>query len=230
MRPIDKQGCAEMKKTLLVAVITALLSSSPAFAGAGEQTLTVGYSRIGSDGLDRAYSELKKQASPRDWSTAGDSSHDSNDDPDGVFVKYRYEFTDVWGIIGSFTYAGKDYSFKSLSKGSGDTLDQKYKLQSNYVSLMAGPSLRINEYFSLYALAGAAYKNVKSTVNASYYVGGQSGYGKGSKTNDRTDLAYSAGVQFNVYKGFVVDAAYEGTAGGSDWRTNGFTVGIGYKF
>jgi opacity protein-like surface antigen len=219
-----------MKKILLAAAVAALISSSAALAGAGEQTLSLGYSRIGSDGLDRAYSELKKQASPRDWSTDGDSSHDGSDDPDGVFFKYRYEFNEVWGVIGSFTYAGKDYSFKSISRGSGDTLNQKYKLQSNYVSLMMGPSLRVNEYFSLYALAGAAYKNIKSTVHASYDVGGQSGYGNGSKTNDRTDVAYSAGVQFNVYKGFVVDASYEGTAGGSNWRTDGFTIGIGYKF
>ncbi|EJP5184260.1 Ail/Lom family outer membrane beta-barrel protein, partial [Salmonella enterica] len=47
--------------------------------------------------------------------------------------------------------------------------------------------------------------------------------------DSKTQLTYSAGLQFNVYNGLVLDVAYEGSGSG-DWKTSGFNVGLGYKF
>ncbi len=38
-----------------------------------------------------------------------------------------------------------------------------------------------------------------------------------------------AGVQFNPTESVAIDIAYEGSGSG-DWRTDGFIVGVGYKF
>ncbi|KHH54853.1 enterobacterial Ail/Lom family protein, partial [Escherichia coli] len=38
-----------------------------------------------------------------------------------------------------------------------------------------------------------------------------------------------AGVQFNSTESVAIDIAYEGSGRG-DWRTDGFIVGVGYKF
>ncbi|MCA4840488.1 Ail/Lom family outer membrane beta-barrel protein, partial [Escherichia coli] len=40
---------------------------------------------------------------------------------------------------------------------------------------------------------------------------------------------WGAGVQFNPTESVAVDVAYEGSGSGG-WRTDGFIVGVGYKF
>ncbi|HAV8237070.1 TPA: Ail/Lom family outer membrane beta-barrel protein [Escherichia coli] len=47
--------------------------------------------------------------------------------------------------------------------------------------------------------------------------------------HSNTSLAWGAGVQFNPTESVAVDVAYEGSGSG-DWRTDGFIVGVGYKF
>ncbi|EES2877542.1 Ail/Lom family outer membrane beta-barrel protein, partial [Escherichia coli] len=41
--------------------------------------------------------------------------------------------------------------------------------------------------------------------------------------------AWNAGIQFSPVETVVIDLAYEGSGSG-DWRTDGFIVGVGYKF
>ncbi len=48
-------------------------------------------------------------------------------------------------------------------------------------------------------------------------------------TESQTSLAWGAGVQFNPTESVAIDIAYEGSGSG-DWRTDGFIVGVGYKF
>ncbi|WP_175427059.1 Ail/Lom family outer membrane beta-barrel protein, partial [Escherichia coli] len=47
--------------------------------------------------------------------------------------------------------------------------------------------------------------------------------------HSNTALALGAGVQVNPTESVAVDVAYEGSGSG-DWRTDGFIVGVGYKF
>ncbi len=47
--------------------------------------------------------------------------------------------------------------------------------------------------------------------------------------HSNTSLAWGAGVQFNPTESVTIDLAYEGSGSG-DWRTDGFIVGVGYKF
>ncbi|EHR7920575.1 Ail/Lom family outer membrane beta-barrel protein, partial [Escherichia coli] len=74
----------------------------------------------------------------------------SSDELNGINVKYRYEFTDTLGMVTSFSYAGDKN--RQLTRYS----------DTRWFSVMAGPSVRVNELFSAYAMAGVSYSRVST--------------------------------------------------------------------
>ncbi|PAV07756.1 hypothetical protein CBG25_04690 [Arsenophonus sp. ENCA] len=54
-------------------------------------------------------------------------------------------------------------------------------------------------------------------------------YGKKTFSKSSTNLAYGVGMQVNVYEGVTFDLGYE-RSGSGEWKTDAFTVGVGYKF
>ncbi|HDS0454840.1 TPA: Ail/Lom family outer membrane beta-barrel protein, partial [Escherichia coli] len=155
-----------------------------------------------------------------------------NDDLKGINVKYRYEFTDTLGLVTSFSYANaKDEQKTHYS----DTRWHEDSVRNRWFSMMAGPSVRVNEWFSAYAMAGVAYSRV-STFSGDYLrVTDNKGKthdvltGSDDGRHSNTSLAWGAGVQFNPAESVAIDIAYEGSGSG-DWRTDGFIVGVGHKF
>lgn len=155
-----------------------------------------------------------------------------SDDLNGINVKYRYEFTDMLGLVTSFSYANaKDEQKTHYS----DTRWHEDSVRNRWFSVMAGPSVRVNEWFSAYAMAGMAYSRV-STFSGDYLrVTDNKGKthdvltGSDDGRHSNTSLAWGAGVQFNPTESVAIDLAYEGSGSG-DWRTDGFIVGVGYKF
>ncbi|MGD1264277.1 Ail/Lom family outer membrane beta-barrel protein, partial [Escherichia coli] len=84
-------------------------------------------------------------------------------------------------------------------------------------------------------MAGVAYSRV-STFSGDYLrVTDNKGKthdvltGSDDARHSNTSMAWGAGVQFNPAESVAVDVAYEGSGSG-DWRTDGFIVGVGYKF
>lgn len=155
-----------------------------------------------------------------------------SDDLNGINVKYRYEFTDTLGMVTSFSYAGDKN--RQLTRYS-DTRWHEDSVRNRWFSVMAGPSVRVNEWFSAYAMAGVAYSRV-STFSGDYLrVTDNKGKthdvltGSDDGRHSNTSLAWGAGVQFNPTESVAIDIAYEGSGSG-DWRTDGFIVGVGYKF
>ncbi len=155
-----------------------------------------------------------------------------SDELNGINVKYRYEFTDTLGMVTSFSYAGDKN--RQLTRYS-DTRWHEDSVRNRWFSVMAGPSVRVNEGFSAYAMAGVAYSRV-STFSGDYLrVTDNKGKthdvltGSDDGRHSNTSLAWGAGVQFNPTESVAVDIAYEGSGSG-DWRTDGFIVGVGYKF
>ncbi|KXK85524.1 hypothetical protein AUS51_27895, partial [Escherichia coli] len=87
-----------------------------------------------------------------------------SDNLNGINVKYRYEFTDTLGLVTSFSYAGDKN--RQLTRYS-DTRWHEDSVRNRWFSVMAGPSVRVNEWFSAYAMAGVAYSRV-STFSGDY--------------------------------------------------------------
>lgn len=158
-------------------------------AAAGEHSLTAGY----------AFGQVNI-----------DHTRMADGDQDGMNLKYRYEFNDSWGAVGSFTFAGA-------------TSDNN-AVEWSYTSYMAGPAWRFNRYVSVYYLLGLAHADTDVTYE---------GRRQGMKKNA---LASALGVQVNPWKNLVLDAGVE-YAGFSSYPLRGteaesviFALGAGYRF
>ena len=192
---------------ILSAVVWLVAAGTPASAAEHQSTLSAGYLQTHTD-------------------------MPGSDNLNGINVKYRYEFTDALGLITSFSYANAEDEQKTHYS---DTRWHEDSVRNRWFSVMAGPSVRVNEWFSAYAMAGMAYSRV-STFSGDYLrVTDNKGKkhdvltGSDDGRHSNTSLAWGAGVQFNPTESVAIDIAYEGSGSG-DWRTDGFIVGVGYKF
>ena len=192
---------------ILSAVVWQVAAATPASAAEHQSTLSAGYLHAS-------------------------TNVPGSDDLNGINAKYRYEFTDALGLITSFSYANAEDEQKTRYS---DTRWHEDSVRNRWFSVMAGPSVRVNEWFSAYAMAGMAYSRV-STFSGDYLrVTDNKGKthdvltGSDDGRHSNTSLAWGAGVQFNPTESVAIDIAYEGSGSG-DWRTDGFIVGVGYKF
>ncbi|ABG14310.1 MULTISPECIES: attachment invasion locus protein Ail [Yersinia pseudotuberculosis complex] len=179
-----------MNKTLLVSSLIACLSiASVNVYAEGESSISIGYaqSRVKEDGY-------KLDKNPR-----------------GFNLKYRYEFNNDWGVIGSFAQTRRGFE---ESVDGFKLIDGDFK----YYSVTAGPVFRINEYVSLYGLLGAGHGKAKFSS-----IFGQ------SESRSKTSLAYGAGLQFNPHPNFVIDASYEYSKL-DDVKVGTWMLGAGYRF
>ncbi|WP_249551315.1 Ail/Lom family outer membrane beta-barrel protein, partial [Escherichia coli] len=149
---------------------------------------------------------------------------------------------DYYFYVRSVNTVGKSAFVEAVGQPSDDAsgyLDffkgDEDSVRNRWFSVMAGPSVRVNEWFSAYAMAGVAYSRV-STFSGDYLrVTDNKGKkhdvltGSDDGRHSNTSLAWGAGVQFNPTESVAIDIAYEGSGSG-DWRTDGFIVGVGYKF
>ncbi|EDS8888915.1 Ail/Lom family outer membrane beta-barrel protein [Salmonella enterica] len=243
-----------MNKLLIaVAVASVIGSVGVANAAAGDSTLSVGYAQIHGNGLKKlvngAGSAIKgadTESLKEDYINDGYPSDinispghaDKYRDPKGFNVKYRYEFTDNLGVIGSFTYAGEQYkggiSGSSASEAASE--DVSGSIKARYFNISAGPVWRFNDWVSVYATGGVAFAQYSGYYSDTIKYektkdreASTENVGSGSIGKTKTEFAYGAGLQFNPVNNVAIDVAYEGTTGG-DFKSNGFIVGVGYKF
>ncbi|MCP1437313.1 putative virulence related protein PagC [Erwinia persicina] len=143
----------------------------------------------------------------------------------GVNVQYRYEWDSPVSIIGSFSYMKGDDSYSERVEAFDDISGYDGKTDVKYYSFMAGPAWRINDYVSLYALAGMAHTKVEDKTT---YLSAYSEEDNASKTS----FAYGAGVAINPTDYLSVNIGYEGTRVkfNDNVAINGFNIGLGYRF
>ncbi len=160
---------------ILSAVVWQVVAATPASAAEHQSTLSAGYLHAS-------------------------TNVPGSDDLNGINVKYRYEFTDALGLITSFSYANAEDEQKTRYS---DTRRHEDSVRNRWFSVMAGPSVRVNEWFSAYAMAGVAYSRV-STFSGDYLrVTDNKGKthdvltGSDDGRHSNTSLAWGAGVQFN---------------------------------
>lgn len=230
-------------KRLALSVLFAAVSSftSLAQAAAGDQTLFLGYSQANADWAKKAINNngnLFDTALKSSNSFGGDLSvtRDSNKDLAGGVIKYRYEIDDSLGLIITANYLLGEYGNSarrnkpSANPGQNDSYYFKNRVKADHFTLMAGPTYRFNALLSVYATLGMAYNHIGISSHSKQFVNGISSYiADSSHDENKFSLASSVGFQVNIWKDLVVDAAYD-VSGGGDWKTNGFSVGLGYRF
>jgi putative virulence related protein PagC len=149
----------------------------------------------------------------------------------GVNLQYRYEFDDIVGVMASFSYmknsdlkGGKD---KVYEQGIEFSLSRNADMK--YYSVLVGPTFRLNDYVSLYALGGLAY--TKAEINNRLSIPNY--YEWETKSSEKTSaFAYGLGVIVNPTANISVSLGYEGTETdfGQKYSINGFNIGLGYNF
>ncbi|SFN88027.1 Ail/Lom family outer membrane beta-barrel protein [Xenorhabdus japonica] len=127
----------------------------------------------------------------------------------GLNLKYRYEFNEHFGVIGSLTYTQYVHKY--------DFYGSLSKFEWKNTSLMAGPTYRFNNYISAYGLIGATY-NKAGFSNV-----------EDNNTQTRTSLSYGAGLQFNPTPNWAVDASYSYT-NLKYAKLGTWVLGVGYHF
>jgi len=144
----------------------------------------------------------------------------------GVNLQYRYELNSPLSIIGSFKWGEGDGSAQYYVANDFVKNDVDVK----YYSVLAGPSYRINDYISLYALGGIAY--VKATGTTKWINATLDYTGHDSLSEKSTSFAYGAGLMINPVENVSMTLGYEGTEAdlNGNYAINGFVLGIGYRF
>ncbi|WP_261641614.1 Ail/Lom family outer membrane beta-barrel protein [Erwinia mallotivora] len=149
----------------------------------------------------------------------------------GINLKYRYEFTDRYGLIGSFSFVSGSDAYDALSS-TGNTV--KNNLRVKTTSLLVGPTYRVNRHVSLYALAGVnnaqvSYSPLRDRSGARLYEGDDTLH----SLKHATGFAWGGGLQINPTHYLVLDLGYEGSRKsieGRRYTMSGFNVGMGYAF
>lgn len=224
----------------------------PAHASSGDSTVTMGYAHFqfpGMKGFVKEATAHNKEAfnnfvnnkyfnSLGVYENATVRGYEGKDkNPQGINIRYRYEITDDFGVITSFTWTrsltnsqtfidvqSADHTRKIKNPAASARTD----IRANYWSLLAGPSWRVNQYMSLYAMAGMGVAKVSADLKIKDNINSSGGFSESNSTK-KNSLAWAAGAQFNLNESVTLDVAYEGSGSG-DWRTSGITAGIGLKF
>lgn len=139
--------------------------------------------------------------------------------------------------MGSITYAAGDMDNHFLSgekaknKKDANKIEGRFgnRVKTDYVSLLAGPTLRANEWVSAFGLLGVALHSVENSMYETNKASIPPKQVSRNEKSSNTSLAYALGLQFNVYEGLVIDAAWAGSGSG-DWKSSGFNLGVGYRF
>ncbi|HIB0677682.1 TPA: Ail/Lom family outer membrane beta-barrel protein, partial [Escherichia coli] len=153
---------------ILSAAICLAVSGAPAWASEHQSTLSAGYLHAS-------------------------TNVPGSDDLNGINVKYRYEFTDTLGLVTSFSYAGDKN--RQLTRYS-DTRWHEDSVRNRWFSVMVGPSVRVNEWFSAYAMAGSANSGAGSASTRLSVVHNQNyaTSSAGAHTHSLSGTAASAGA------------------------------------
>ncbi|TYL41526.1 outer membrane protein OmpX [Dickeya sp. ws52] len=170
-----------MKKIACLSALACVLAVSAGSAVAGESTVSLGYAQ-------------------------GDAQSQMNKLP-GFNLKYRYEFDNQFGVVGSFTYLQ-----------DSQTTDGVYN-KAQYYGFSAGPSFRFNDWASIYGLVGVSAG--KFTFNET------DGSSNGSSSD--AGFVYGAGLQFNPVQNVAFDVGYEQSRIRSV-DVGSWNVGVGYRF
>lgn len=138
----------------------------------------------------------------------------------GASFSFRQELNQQLGIIATVTYAQNEYDLDSpIQKVLTD-------INTRYYSVMAGPTLRLNDFISVYGVAGVSQIKFKNIDTSTF-----------SKTQIKKNaFSWGAGLTINPIEMLSISVGYEN----SRYKMNelednklimdGFITNIGYRF
>jgi len=162
----------------------------------------------------------------------------------GYNFKFQYETSAKWGVLGSIAllentqhgeYSRCEFYHKICSMRKSKKIIEEYKLEhrldrnAEYYSVLIGPSYRINERFSVFAMAGMSHTKVDNSLR--FGPDHKSKEKNGSESSNQ--FAYAAGVKFDVTEKVVIAIGYEGSQAAFNKEKHPMSSGflnVGYRF
>ena len=139
----------------------------------------------------------------------------------GINGSYRYEFEDKLGIFTTISWVNGESSFKEQYNFKPISVDKKF----DYISLLSGPSLRVNTYLSIYGALGFHFLSTNEHKKTSAH-----GI---TEINSSRGLAWGSGFLINPINSVSIHLGYEGSRTlirRNEEVVKGFNIGIGYRF
>lgn len=142
----------------------------------------------------------------------------------GLNLNYDYQIDNHWGVLTSISWnkgVNHWYSYNNLHQLI------KHKVNTNYLSLQAGPSYRLNDYLTLYSTIGFARFTLKNTEKfeiENIII---------DSMKHTTGLSWGAGIKIHPIKMLSLYIGYEGANSHNDHTNptfNGLNIGLGYRF
>ncbi|HGU4860842.1 TPA: Ail/Lom family outer membrane beta-barrel protein, partial [Escherichia coli] len=193
--------------TLVVCAISGIACVNlSAHAAEGNHTISLGYAHFQFPGLKdfvkdatahnrETFSHFVNRnyfSSLSEYTDGRVSGYEGKDkNPQGINIRYRYEITDDFGVITSFTWTrsltnsqtfidvqSADHTRKIKNPAASARTD----IRANYWSLLAGPSWRVNQYMSLYAMAGMGVAKVSADLKIKDNINSSGGFSESNST------------------------------------------------
>ncbi len=139
----------------------------------------------------------------------------------GINASYRYEFEDKLGVFTTISWVNGKSSFLEQYNFNEITVDKKF----DYISLLSGPSLRVNAYLSIYGALGFHFLTSNEFKKTSAH-----GI---TEINSSRGLAWGGGFLINPIDSVSIHLGYEGSRTllkRKEEVVKGFNIGIGYRF
>ena len=127
------------------------------------------------------------------------------------------------GIMGSLTAMKNDWDYHDQNSSTSKSGEQKPpKRNAEYYSAMIGPTTRLNDIISLYALAGVSHTRVKLVEG-----------GVVDSSTSSNEFAWSAGIMAKLTDNLALRVGYEGSKATFNEKKHpmdAFVINLGYRF
>lgn len=154
----------------------------------------------------------------------------------GGNFKFQYETASRWGVMGSLSamrniWQDEYSSCRKKNKMCREKYKEKHKFDRNaeYYSALIGPTYRISDKLSFFALGGISHTKVDNPLIYNIF---DNTYMKDG-TSSSNQFAYSTGLTFNATKNLAFSMAYEGSQtlfAPKKHDVKSTIINVGYRF
>lgn len=162
-------------------------------------------------------------------------------DVEGGNIKFQYETSGPWGVMGSLTAMkndwenGKSFFNRKSRKDTSDDKSEKKNAVRNaqYFSAMVGPTYRVADRVSLFALGGISHSKVDKPLVQDPGLSGHLPVLSKNGAESSNKFAYGAGVTVNATDNLALTVGYEGSTASFEKKNHqmhSMFVDVGFHF
>ncbi|WP_337037005.1 Ail/Lom family outer membrane beta-barrel protein [Pantoea agglomerans] len=154
----------------------------------------------------------------------------------GGNFRFQYETSSPWGFMGTVSAMKKNWQNANTKCRKNDTAcrekyNAKHRLDRNavYYSALMGPTYRISDKLSVFALGGISHTKVDNPLN--YEDINRMSSSSGSSSSNH--FAYSTGLTFDATRHLALTAGFEGSQAAFTSKKHDVKsaiINVGYRF